>query len=246
MPLTRAQGFVLRNRPLGEADRLVTCFTLEHGKVSGVAKGAGRLRSRFGSSLQPLSLIRLMLFRMETRSLYRIDHTDILTSFQAVRDDWEKLRPALYASDLVDALLAESDAQPRVFSLLGRLLTSVATAGTPGIEVLLRVFEVQLLSLVGYEPLLQRCVACHRPATEIGALSPALGGYLCVACGDRVSDARRVSPATLRLLHRAVTLPWTAAARLHLSFEQRQELKQVLHDLLNGHVRKEVKSYRFL
>lgn len=88
MPLLRARGFVLRNRPLGETDRLVTCFTLEHGKIAGVAKGAGRLRSRFGSSLQPLSLIRLMLFGKETRSLYRIDHTDILTSFQAIRDDW--------------------------------------------------------------------------------------------------------------------------------------------------------------
>ena len=107
MPLLRAKGLVLRNRPLGETDRLVTCFTLEHGKIAGVAKGAGRLRSRFGSSLQPLSLIRLMLFGKETRSLYRIDHTDILTSFQDIRDDWEKLRPALYAVDLVDALLAE-------------------------------------------------------------------------------------------------------------------------------------------
>ncbi len=246
MPLTRAQGFVLRNRPLGEADRLVTCFTLELGKVSGVAKGAGKLRSRFGSSLQPLSLIRLMLFRKETRSLYRIDHTDILTSFQAIRDDWEKLRPALYAADLVDALMAESDPQARVFSLLGRLLTSIAMPGKPGIEVLLRVFEVQLLTLVGYEPLLQQCVVCHRPASETGALSPGLGGYLCAACEHEVSDARRVSPATLRLLHRAVTLQWTTAARLHLSSAQHQELKQVLHDMLNGHVRKEVKSYRFL
>jgi DNA repair protein RecO (recombination protein O) len=246
VPLLRAKGFVLRNRPLGETDRLITCFTLEHGKISGVAKGAGKLRSRFGSSLQPLSLIRLMLFRKETRSLYRIDHTDILTSFQAVRDDWEKLRPALYAVDLVDALLVESDPQPQVFTLLERLLTSVSQTESARIDVWLRLFEARLLRLVGYQPLLERCAVCQRPATAAGALSGGLGGYVCRVCEPGVSDARRVSPAILRLLERTGTLQWGAAERLYLSAEQQQELRQVLHELLRGHVRKEVKSYRFL
>jgi DNA repair protein RecO (recombination protein O) len=231
---------------LGETDRLVTCFTLEHGKIAGVAKGAGKLRSRFGSSLQPLSLIRLMLFGKETRSLYRIDHTDILTSFQDIRDDWEKLRPALYAVDVVDALLAEADPQPRVFALLERLLTRVSAGGTARLELWLRLFEARLLTLVGYQPLLERCANCHRPAMTAGALSGGLGGYVCPACERGVGDARRVSPVTLRLLARAATLPWEAAERLCLSGEQQQELRQVLHDLLRGHMRKEVKSYRFL
>jgi DNA repair protein RecO (recombination protein O) len=246
LPLLRAQGFVLRNRPLGETDRLITCFTLEHGRIAGVAKGAGKLRSRFGSSLQPLSLIRLMLFGKETRSLYRIDHTDILVSFQALRDDWERLRPALYAVDLVDALLAEADPQPRVFALLHRLLTSMAQGKTANIEVWLRVFEARLLTLVGYGPLLERCVICHRMATASGAVSPDLGGYVCTTCAPGVGDAHRISPATLRLLAQATTVPWEVVERWHLSMEQRQELRQVLHELLNGHVRKEVKSYRFL
>jgi DNA repair protein RecO (recombination protein O) len=246
VPLLRATGFVLRNRPLGETDRLVTCFTLEHGKITGVAKGAGKLRSRFGGSLQPLSLIRLMLFGRETRSLYRIDHTDILTSFQAIRDDWEKVRPALYAVDLVDALLADADPQPRVFALLERLLTSVSAGDAARIELWLRLFEARLLTLVGYRPLVEQCVICHQSATANGAVSGELGGYVCPACEPGVSDARRVSPATLRLLARATTLQWGTAERVYLSGEQQQELRQVLHDLLRGHVRKEVKSYRFL
>jgi DNA repair protein RecO (recombination protein O) len=231
---------------LGEADRLITCFSLEHGKIAAVAKGAGRLRSRFGSSLQPLSLIQLMLFGKETRSLYRLDHTDILTSFQAIRDDWEKLRPALYAIDLVDALLADADPQPRVFTLLERLLTSLAARETGRLGLRLRLFEARLLTLVGYRPLLERCVVCHRPATATGALSGELGGYVCPSCEPGVADARRVSPATLRLLARAATLQWGAAERVALSGPQQQELRQVLHELLRGHVRKEVKSYRFL
>jgi DNA repair protein RecO (recombination protein O) len=246
LPLLRAKGFVLRNRPLGETDRLITCFTSEHGKIAGVAKGAGKLRSRFGSSLQPLSLIRLILFGKETKSLYRIDHTDILTSFQSLRDDWDRLRPVLYAADLVDALLPEADPQPRVFTLLHRLFTRIAEGETAHIEVWLRVFEARLLTLVGYRPLLERCLRCHHVATASGAVSPALGGYVCTTCAPGVSDARRISPATLRLLARAVTVPWEVVERLQLSMEQRQELRQVLHDLLNGHVRKEVKSYRFL
>jgi DNA repair protein RecO (recombination protein O) len=187
-----------------------------------------------------------MLFGKETRSLYRIDHTDILTSFQAIRDDWEKVRPALYAVDLVDALLADADPQPQVFALLERLLTSVSAGDAARIELWLRLFEARLLALVGYRPLLERCVLCHRPATATGALSGELGGYVCPACEPGVYDARRVSPATLRLLARAASLQWGAAERVYLSGEQQQELRQVLHELLRGHTRREVKSYRFL
>lgn len=187
-----------------------------------------------------------MLFGKETRSLYRLDNTDILTSFQAIRDDWEKLRPALYAADLVDSLVAESDSQPRVFALLDALLRAVADGWGPRIDMVLRVFEARLLTLVGYGPMLDQCVVCHRPATGAGTLSPRLGGYLCAACEGGVPDAHSVSAVTLQLLRRASTLRLAAADRLHLSPEQQSELKQVLHDMLNGHVRKEVKSYRFL
>jgi hypothetical protein len=89
-------------------------------------------------------------------------------------------------------------------------------------------------------------VICHRLAAATGALSGGLGGYVCLACEPGVADAHRVSPATLRLLGRASTLQWEAAERVYLSGEQQQELRQVLHELLRGHVRKEVKSYRFL
>jgi DNA repair protein RecO (recombination protein O) len=187
-----------------------------------------------------------MLFGKETRSLYRIDHTDILTSFQGIRDDWEKLRPALYAVDLVDALLADADAQPRVFTLLEQLLAYVSSGASTRLELWLRLFEARVLTLAGYQPSLERCVSCQRPAAATGALSGALGGYVCPVCAPGVVDARRVSPATLRLLARVSTLQWGAAERLLLSGEQARELRQVLHDLLRGHVRKEVKSYRFL
>jgi len=187
-----------------------------------------------------------MLFGKETRSLFRLDHTDILTSFQAIRDDWDKLRPALYAADLVDSLLAEADPHPRVFSLLASLLRAIAEGTGPRLAVLLRVFEAQLLVLVGYGPMLEQCVVCHRLATDAGTLSPRLGGYVCGACASEAPDAQRVSLLTLRLLHRLSTLRLAAAERLHLSPAQQSELKHVLHDLLNGHVRKEVKSYRFL
>jgi DNA repair protein RecO (recombination protein O) len=130
--------------------------------------------------------------------------------------------------------------------VLEQLLTCVSTGENAHLELWLRLFEARLLTLVGYQPLLERCVSCHRPAAAIGAVSAGLGGYVCPSCAPGVVDARRVSPATLRLLARASTLQWGAAKRLSLSGEQQQELRQVLHDLLRGHVRKEVKSYRFL
>ena len=81
MPLHESEAIVLRSYPLGEADRLVSFLSRAMGRVRGVAAGARRTKSRFGSTLERLSHIRIWFFEKETRDLVRISQCEMIESF---------------------------------------------------------------------------------------------------------------------------------------------------------------------
>ena len=87
MPLRESEAIVLQSYPLGEADRLVSFLSRSIGRVRGVASGARRTKSRFGSTLERLSHVRIWFFEKETRELVRISQTELIESFlDAFRD----------------------------------------------------------------------------------------------------------------------------------------------------------------
>ena len=69
MPLHDDQAFVLRTYKLAEADKICVLMTRRSGKIRGIAYGAQKMRSRFGSSLEPLTEISLTYFAKEGREL---------------------------------------------------------------------------------------------------------------------------------------------------------------------------------
>src|SRR5512144_2402799 len=97
MAIHRTSAVVIGRRALGESDRLVEFFTLEFGKVRGVAKSARRPRSRFGSALELFTLGELVFFDSGRGELVRVDHFDITESFVAVREHLERLGQAAWA-----------------------------------------------------------------------------------------------------------------------------------------------------
>src|SRR5207247_9632195 len=81
MPLLKTPAIVLKSRKWGDADRIVTFFTLKHGKVRGVARGARRMKSRFGGTLEPFVYCDLVLYEKPGDSLYRFSQTDVRQAF---------------------------------------------------------------------------------------------------------------------------------------------------------------------
>lgn len=90
MPLYRTQAVVLRSMNLGDADKIVTLFTRDYGKVKVVAKAARRIKSRFGACLEPMTHLSLIYFGKEHQDLYRLNQCDIVHSFQKVREHPQK------------------------------------------------------------------------------------------------------------------------------------------------------------
>jgi DNA repair protein RecO (recombination protein O) len=177
MGLYRDQGVVLRTIKLGESDRIVSIVTPGHGKVRGVAKGVRKTKSRFGSRLEPLSHVSLLVY--EGRGdLDIISQAETIDHFRAVREDLDRMASAMNLLEVVDQVAQEKEANPRLYQMLVGALRGLADRPAP---LLVAAFFWKLLSLEGAHPLLAQCAVCGESA-DLVAFDLTMGGVLCRSC----------------------------------------------------------------
>jgi DNA repair protein RecO (recombination protein O) len=218
MGLFHTQGVVLRARDLGEHDRLVTLYTRELGKITAVARGARRVRSRFGGALELFTWGDAVGFEREGRELLRLDHFDIRRSFSRLRDDLERLGHGARVVEALARLTAERDAQPACFMLLLRALRALETEAPGRVQL---AFVLRFLELAGHRPRLDRCVGCGRSMTAAGTgFDPEQGGVVCERCPRRTPLAG--STRALAVLRGLQAATWEArlGARIPASVER--------------------------
>ena len=191
----RTEAIVLRLLDYGESDRIVTFCTAGYGKIRGIAKGARRSRKRFANALEPFCFSQLLFTRRGPDSLAMIDSSEVISHFPLIRADLEKTLRASYLIDLTDQFLPEEKKNEAVFELLNAFLRLLEEH--PATESLLRFFEIRLLKLAGYDPVLDRCLLCRTPVgTETSYRFVAADGGLIVPLLP--SRRRRCDPPLAR------------------------------------------------
>jgi len=160
MPLYRAEAIVIRSWRYAEADLIVSFYSRDLGKIRGIAKGARKMASRFGSSLQPFSHVMLQLFAKEGGSLHHIRSVDVLHSFFSLAGEWERLERGARLLGLVDLVTPEAEQNDELFTLLLHALHLLAGTSDPARVTTL--VAIKLLALSGYEPELERCAQCGK------------------------------------------------------------------------------------
>ncbi|HEY5190196.1 MAG TPA: DNA repair protein RecO [Solirubrobacteraceae bacterium] len=217
----KTEAIVLRSIRYGEADRILHLYTPGYGRVSAIAKGARRARSRFGARLEPFFHIRAVLH--EGRSeLLTVTSVDTVAAHGGLRDHAATLDAAARACDAVTRLFETADPHPEVFRLLanelGLLHADPAQARTGnGLA-----FRLKLLLAAGIVPQLAACVLCGETDHLVG-FSGAGGGVVCSSCeaasfpleeaayaflvgalGSPLAQAPEGSERTLRQVERAI------------------------------------------
>lgn len=178
MQLEKLQAFVLSNSDYGESDRIVSLFTLEHGRLKGFARGARNSRKRFGPALEPFARIDLQLQQRDGLSSLR--SADVITLYSGVRGVLGAIAHALYACELVECLTPEGQPLPRLYRLLATYLEQLDSGRA--YEADRRMFEINLLNILGYRPSLEGCSRCGSDFGERGALMQRGGELLCRFC----------------------------------------------------------------
>jgi DNA repair protein RecO (recombination protein O) len=240
--LYRVSAVVIRQRNLGEADRVLTLLTRENGKISAVARGVKKARSKLAPSLQLFAQARMQL--AVGRSLDVITSAHPVDLYYHLREDVQRYAYASYVAELADALLEEGGPDESVFTLLVATLKAL-DGGADAATVTLG-FEIKLLTRLGYGPEVAACVSCGRQVEGGGAgFSAAEGGVMCAKC-RRAEGAKELSGAGLRGLRELLAIPQEEVAGRKLAARVRQELQSMMRAFVDYRVDRPLRSAAFL
>ncbi len=241
---------VLNSVDYAESDRILTFFTREHGKLSGIAKGARRSKKRFVGKLDPASALRLNFFHNGSHDLVRVDGADLIDGFSDVKSDINRYSAACYLLELTSEMTREGQDLPAVYGLLSGFL-GLMNAGASS-EALMRFFEIRLLRQVGLLPRFDSCAACGKGLLESGAeavfrirFDSARGGAICPGC-TRGPSHISICPGTARLMAAASMYDEDKLDRLKPGPLFLEESERALDDFITHQIGKQMKTKRFL
>ncbi|HDH06400.1 MAG TPA: DNA repair protein RecO [Nitrospirae bacterium] len=176
--LTRTEGIVLKTQKYGEADLIATYLTSDKGIINAFAKSPRKTKSRFGSSLEPLTHAKISLWGKE-QSLPRITQSDITNSFRQIRENY---RDFVNISKLVEILISLTPAgipNTRLFSFFLNILHIVKSSEHELKDALHLITRIRLLAMIGYAPRLKGCGKCGEKSLDF---YPDSGTTLCGKC----------------------------------------------------------------
>lgn len=168
MPLLESESIILKTYALAEADRIVVFFTRRYGLVRGVAKGAKRLNSKFGSTLEPYSVVNIEFFQKEEHELVSIQNAELLRSVFEQAGDPDFLGTFSYIADLLTAFSPPHDADETLYRMVSACIDSAAADRSSFLAYRVY-FELWLLRLGGYLPDWKQCSECHKPLEGLTA-----------------------------------------------------------------------------
>jgi DNA repair protein RecO (recombination protein O) len=235
-------ALIIRARDFGEADKILTLYTREYGKIQAIAKGVRKPVSRLRGGVQMFAHSKLLLYR--GRSLATVSQAENIESFGSLQEDLVKLVYASYLAELLDIAVPEREPNERLF--LTTLLAFGLLLGEDP-ELVCRMYEIRLLYLLGYHPHLAHCMVCRR-GLGAGAffLDPERGGIVCAECSGRRSLEGSISSGTILTMQKLLTIEPRQTFRLKISPGQRGELEKALESYLEYHLDKAVKAKKIL
>lgn len=236
MRLYRDNAVVLRLHKLGEADRIVTLLTREHGIVRAVAKGVRRTRSRFGARLEPFEHIDVQLY--PGRNLDIITQVQTIDAFSGdLATDYGRYTTACAVLETAERLASEERAPVQRLHLLtvGALRALAAAERAP--ELVLDAFLLRAMAFAGWEPALSECARCGAPGLH-RAFHVAAGGAVCVQC--RPAGSATPAPAVLELMQALLHGAWSATSDASVS--TRRQASGLVAAHLQWHLERQLRT----
>ena len=253
-----SEAIILKHMDMGEADRILTILTPYKGKLHAVAKGVRRTISKKAGHLELLNHTQLPVAL--GRNLDIITQAESIESFPHVRADLWHMTCGFYLAELTDRFVEDDTLHQDIYNLL---LAALRTLDEDAVslkqaesnittdqehnrsQLLLRYFEIYLLSAVGYEPVLRTCAHCNADLQPVeNGFTPSLGGALCPNCSHLWTQPLSMNALkVLRLLHRS---EWKRIPHFRLDKRTHAEMENAMRGLIRFHLERDLQSWNFL
>jgi len=240
MPLIETESLVLKSYNLAEADRIVVLLTRDHGIVRGVAKGAKRLKSRFGSWLEPFSEIRATYFQKENIELVSFQRSDLIRSNFAVAADPAFLQKFSYLADLLISVQPPHDPSETLYRMV-RACIDAAARDDAAFTAVGVYFELWLLRLAGYLPDWTCCDQCGRALDESEEANVQANFHLLCSTCRRAASNRVIGPVGRSMVGEALRVaPAAFADAVKTQRDELDALSKILRDLISHSIGREI------
>jgi len=239
----RVEAVVLRHADWGEADRLVTLYTREEGKLQAIAKGARKIRSRKAGHLEPFTRVALLLAR--GRDLWIITQAETVEPHLSIRENLDLIVYASVVVESLDRFTYEEGQNLQLYQLLIDTLARLERMDDPFIVV--SYYQVRLLDHLGFRPNLFTCVQCEaeiQPQNQY--FSPIGGGVLCPRCGSNAAGAIPVTLDALKYLRHYQRSGYKDARRAQIPLSTRREMENLLRTYFTFLLERALNSPDFL
>ena len=239
----RCQAIVIRRTDFGEADRLLTLFSREQGKIRAIAKGARKPQSRKTGHVELFMRSRFLLAK--GKDLNIITQAEMIEAYPALRQDLVRTTYASYAVELLDRFTTEEDRNVDIYDLLAEALNWLAEHRD--VMLAARYYELRLLTLTGFRPQLFQCLSCREAVEEQDQFfSAELGGLLCPNCQEADRRAKPISAIAVKVMRYLQTRSWEMVNVLNLKRPLHRELESLMHHYLTYVLERNLKSVDFL
>lgn len=239
--LNKWEGIVIRTIPYGESNKIVTFFTEEAGKVTAMARGAKKPRSKLAAVTQPFTH-GIYLIR-KGRGMGTLSQGDPIESMRFIREDLEATAYASYIVEIIDRLTDEHAQVGGVYRVLNEALHAINEEYDA--EAITLFVEWKMLRVGGIHPVLHACASCHATDGEFGFSFQQLG-FLCHRCFHQDPYVLKLTPTQIRLIRTFFTVPIHQVGNISLKKETKELMKRIVRTIYDEQLGVYFKTRKFL
>lgn len=235
-------AFVLRSYDFRETSKIAIFFSRDFGKVKGILKGIRKDPKKFSTILSLLSLNHIVFYKKRVSEIHLVGQCDVIDDFGLSRGDLKSFVVSNHIAELVDILMPLEDANKDVFSLIFNFLNSLKEdhADTK------HIFQIKMLSLSGFKPHFDSCVACDEKISREAYFSHKGGGLLCPKCLYYDRNAESILRGTIATILYIEKSSWQACLRLNTVASLEKQLDKILDCFIQFHVGRSIKTNKVM
>ncbi len=238
----KTEAFILYSRNAAEADRIVTMFSRDYGKIQAKVKGIRNIKSRYGASLEQFSRGTFELYCPPKGGWPLIINCHIHDQYRNLKKDLKCFSLANYLIEVIDKLTPYREYNPAVFILLFRVFKFLKEARKK--EVVLWMAILKFFKITGWQLQWEQCIFCQKKTPFVPIYFNAReGGIICPSCASAEIE---ITVPTWQYLKRLETLKWPLCTSLKPPEKIHQELDKILEMCVMEHIPSGLKSRGFL